>query len=594
MSRVVLGKSGNKNVELDLDTLLRTRLLIQANSGGGKSWLLRRLAEQLFGKIPVIIIDPEGEFATLREKFGYVLVGKGGETPADPRSASLLAHKLLELRASAVCDLYELKPSERHHWVRLFLEAMIDAPKKLWRPTIVVVDEAHTFCPEKGAGESEASDAMTSLPTRGRKRRFCAVWATQRLGKLRKDASAELLNRMIGPTFEDVDLKRAADLLSIRSEDRREFDQQMRVLEPGHFFALGRAISKERILVTVGNVETSHEIEDSKYGVEAPPPPEKVQALLPKLADLPKAAEEKAKTEAELRAEIRSLKAQLRAQPAKTETKTVAVADPRAVDRAVHAAEHQAQKQIATIHASRKKLLAKGSDFARALAKLAEAAAKAFTDDQAKSMPVNLTINREAFLREGKGIVPAAVKQEVPRLAAGAPPSEPAKIYGEENISAPQMKLLTCLAEMEAIGRPQVDKKHLAAMAGVSHKSGGGYQNNLGRLRTLGLIAYPTPGQVSLTDQGRAMAPAQNVPSDANEMLARCLAVVSAPQGKILSTLFEIHPEAISKVDLAERVGVSPDSGGGYQNNLGALRSAGMIEYPGPGMVRCADWLFIE
>lgn len=48
MSQIVLGKAGKKNVTLDLDVLLRTRLLVQANSGGGKSWLLRRLAEQLF------------------------------------------------------------------------------------------------------------------------------------------------------------------------------------------------------------------------------------------------------------------------------------------------------------------------------------------------------------------------------------------------------------------------------------------------------------------------------------------------------------------------------------------------------------------
>ena len=50
----------------------------------------------------------------------------------------------------------------------------------------------------------------------------------------------------------------------------------------------------------------------------------------------------------------------------------------------------------------------------------------------------------------------------------------------------------------------------------------------------------------------------------------------------------------MSRPDLAHKVGVSPTSGGGYDNNLGALRSAGMIDYPAPGTVRCADWLFID
>jgi len=143
MTKIHIGYAGKHKVEIDLDILLRTRLLIQANSGGGKSYLLRRLCEQAFGKVQIIIIDPEGEFASLREKYDYVLVGRGGETPADVRSAALVAHKLLELNASAVCDLYEMKASQRHQWVSVFLDAMIDAPKELWHPVLVIVDEAH-------------------------------------------------------------------------------------------------------------------------------------------------------------------------------------------------------------------------------------------------------------------------------------------------------------------------------------------------------------------------------------------------------------------------------------------------------------------
>src|ERR1039458_130369 len=241
-NKIILGNSTTSEVCIDLEILLRTRLLIQANSGGGKSWLLRRLAEQLFEKVPVIIIDPEGEFATLREKFGYVLVGKGGETPTDLRSAAMVAHKLLELRASAVCDLYELKPQTRHQWVRLFLDALIDSPKNLWRPTVIIVDEAHQFCPEGKAGESEASSAMVDLATRGRKRGFAAIFATQRLGKLRKDAAAELLNVMVGMTFIDIDRERAAECLGVSREEKHKFNDEIKMLTEGKFYCLGRAI----------------------------------------------------------------------------------------------------------------------------------------------------------------------------------------------------------------------------------------------------------------------------------------------------------------------------------------------------------------
>jgi len=349
LSKVILGKSGGRNVALDLNILLRTRLLVQSGSGGGKSWLLRRLAEQLFGKVQVIIIDPEGEFASLREKFDFVLVGKGGETPADVRSAEMVAHKLLELRASAVCDLYEMKPSERHRWVRLFLEAVIDAPKKLWHPLILIVDEAHVYCPEKGAGESEASEAMIALSTRGRKRGYCPVPATQRLSKLRKDLAAEHQNVMIGKTTLAMDRDRAADEIGVEKKrgTRDEFSNSLRRLKPGQFFATGPAISDDRILIAVGGVKTTHpQAGHYKQATKPPAPPSKIKALLPKLADLPKEAEEKARTEVEFRKEIRSLRAQLRSQSVKVVPKEVQVADPRAVRAAVQKVEAQRGKEL--------------------------------------------------------------------------------------------------------------------------------------------------------------------------------------------------------------------------------------------------------
>src|SRR5271154_2029467 len=97
-------------LELDLPTLVDTRLLIQANSGGGKSWLLRLVAER--AGIQTIVLDNEGEFASLREAVDVLLVGAGGELTADPRHAALLARRLLEYKVSAVVDLY-LDPPDR-------------------------------------------------------------------------------------------------------------------------------------------------------------------------------------------------------------------------------------------------------------------------------------------------------------------------------------------------------------------------------------------------------------------------------------------------------------------------------------------------
>jgi DNA helicase HerA-like ATPase len=80
---------------------------------------------------------------------------------------------------------------------------------------------------------------VITLCTQGRKRGFCAVLATQRISKLHKDAAAELLNKLIGRTGLDVDVKRAGDELGFDKEERQDLPRS----SPGEFFVYGPAIS---------------------------------------------------------------------------------------------------------------------------------------------------------------------------------------------------------------------------------------------------------------------------------------------------------------------------------------------------------------
>ena len=59
--------SGKAPAMLDLEELLATRLLVQGNSGSGKSHLLRRLLEQSAAWVQQVVIDPEGDFVTLAD-----------------------------------------------------------------------------------------------------------------------------------------------------------------------------------------------------------------------------------------------------------------------------------------------------------------------------------------------------------------------------------------------------------------------------------------------------------------------------------------------------------------------------------------------
>jgi hypothetical protein len=150
------------------------------------------------------------------------------------------------------------------------------------------VDEAHVFCPQQG--EAESAGAVIDLCTRGRKRGFSAILATQRLSKLHKDAAAELNNKLIGRTGLDVDRKRAGEELGFTTKEQL---LSLRQLEPGHFYAFGPALSLEVVEVQVGPVQTTHPKAGSRIAFTPPPPTDAVKALLPQLADLPAEVEQK-------------------------------------------------------------------------------------------------------------------------------------------------------------------------------------------------------------------------------------------------------------------------------------------------------------
>lgn len=307
------GGPSEQDVQLDVERLAGTRLLVQGGSGSGKSYLLRRLIEQFsLLKMQVIVVDPEGEFNTIREKFPFVLCGPGGETAARVDTAAIFAHKLLKLGASAICDLYELAPTDRQLWVGAFLNSMVNAPKNLWREVVIIIDEAHMFCPE--AGSSPAKDAMIALNSRGRKRGFIPIWGTQRLAKIDKDAAAELQNVLIGLTFIDVDLKRAIDVLGIESDYAKAERRTLRTLKPGYFYAFGVAVSKTVQMVQIGPAITTHpKITGGRRRKSlAIKTPTQIKAFLKELNDLPKEAAEKRSTEEQLRSEIAALKERLR------------------------------------------------------------------------------------------------------------------------------------------------------------------------------------------------------------------------------------------------------------------------------------------
>lgn len=548
----------NDETEVNLPKLIESRLVIQANSGGGKSWATRRLIEESFGHVQIVVIDPEGEFNNMRGKYDFVYAGKGGDAPVESRSAALLATRLLELKASAIIDLYELPPQERKHFVRLFLDSMVNAPKEFWPINyggcLIFLDEADLFAPEKR--ESEALSAVIDMAGRGRKRGYCLIPATRRPAQLNKDVAAECNNKLIGRASLDIDRKRSAEELGFTTKDQI---LSLRNLEPGEFYTFGPAISRDVVKTTIGDVH----VRPPKPGMGAkttPPPTAKVRAILGKLADLPAEAAAEARTIAELKAEIVILKRTMRG-PAPASKEVI----DKAIQDALKAQETRFKKREEDIVRGQRRIVALVSKF---------------TDDAKTLLEVpTVSVQPPQF----RIAVQSTIKPEAPQKENGA----------EEGtvLSGPEQRILDAIAWLESLGIAEPEQTAVAFLAGYTY-GGGGFNNPRGALRTKGFVEYRGT-KIALSESGKSVARVPDTPLTTEELQAKVFAVLPGPEQKLLRVLIDVYPEDISKDELAERTGYSPGSGG-FNNPCGRLRTLGLAEYPSAGRVKAKSLLFLE
>lgn len=272
----------NIGTEINLEDLLQSRLLIQANSGGGKSVLARTIVEACVDHVPFIMMDIEGEYYTLKEYYGDVLVigGQHADIPISLKSAKLLPKEIIANQISVVLDLSDLQMSDRILYAKYFIESLMELGREYWKNYLIFIEEAHKLCGEQDKQASAA--AVKDLMSRGRKRGFCGVLITQRISKLHKDAAAECNNKFIGRTYLDIDLKRAYNELGFTT---REEMLAIRDLKPGNFFAFGTSIKPHQVhSVTVNMPKTKIPKAGVNMEIKPKAPTAKIKALLEKLS----------------------------------------------------------------------------------------------------------------------------------------------------------------------------------------------------------------------------------------------------------------------------------------------------------------------
>lgn len=520
--------------------LIDTRMLVCANSGGGKSRLIRCLVEQVIATIPTIILDREGEFATLRERFDVVLVGGGGEVQTATATAAKLARRLVELRVSAVIDLSDLKKPDKRKFVRLFLEALLALPRSLWSPTLIVLDEAHEFAPEAGR-DAESRDAVIALMDQGRKRGFGGILATQRLSKLAKDAAGEANNLCIGRFAQDLDLARASGLLGFSGKAEWK---TMRDSLPGEFYAVGPAFEHGGVVrFRSGAIKTSHPSAGQRASVKPPAPSKRILGVAGELADLQQQVEAEANELETLRDRNRELESAL----AKAKRSVPAV-DPSAVQRAlVEGGLAIAQRAALPLKQMRELHAAWGT----ALDEL-----------------------RDRLGPDASPVAPAMVIAP-PRQAARTA-TRPRVDTSSGNSDAHlgqggERKMLVALAQ-----HPDgLDRSALGLFAGLS-ATGGTFAKYLSNLKGRGWVE--TGRVVTITEAGvSALGSYEPLPTGRALVDYWLGWVGQGGQRRMLEAIVDAGSHGLTRAELGAATGIEP-SGGTFAKYLSELRTAGLVE----------------
>lgn len=534
---------------LDLDKLIGTHLCIQGNSGAGKSGAIRKLLEITHGRLQHIILDVEDEFYTLREKFEYMIAGgDNGDCVANVNNAAALALMILKTGFSAVVQINNLHIEERREFIALFLDALIGAPKDLWHPALVVLDESQMYAPQVGTVRSSA--AVISLMTLGRKRGFTGVLATPRISSISKDATGPVNNWLMGRIGQPADRRTTADALGFRANSDEA--RGLLKMKTRQFWAFGPALCLEPTRLVIGDAETTV-IKAGQAAVPTPPAPAAMQKMLEQMNAAAKAAEA-AEQPSRSRADVSASDAQ--------------EADARGYERGV-------------IDGYRK---GDADGYARGV----EAGRQQTIENITERLRV--ASDNISSVLDGHTDIFAEVEASPPPAPKPVPVLETAtasqRHVADGSLTGAMQNTLQALAWWAAIGVTTPTKKQLAAMMKID-PAGSTMRARLAELSKADLVEYPQPGTVRLTPAGKKCAPP---PDRSQTLISTIRSSLAAAELQTFNALPSSPGRALTKQQLADILKV--DAGGStLRARLAALSARELIEYPKPGLVTRQEWV---
>ncbi|MCL4435350.1 MAG: DUF87 domain-containing protein [Thaumarchaeota archaeon] len=230
MSLLNLGWREDEPFQVDADTVATGRTCILGASGSGKSYTVGVLCEELCrNKVPFMLIDNEGEYFGLKQKYEAIWIGDNEQCDLkwDEFDVQNLASRAPDM-PPLIADLSEAdNPREK---IGSLLSRTYREISTRRTPYLVILEEADKFVPQIG----DRLQIFDEIARRGRKRGLGLVICTQRPSLVDKNILSQCGNQLIGKLVIQNDLQAVSQFFPGRG-----LPEQLTTLTRGEFYATG-------------------------------------------------------------------------------------------------------------------------------------------------------------------------------------------------------------------------------------------------------------------------------------------------------------------------------------------------------------------
>lgn len=234
-----------QTLRLDIQDLIGQRVAVLGISGSGKTNTVATLAEELLPHLAMTIIDIEGEYFGLKERYSLIVAGRSehSEVPLFTENAASIAEMSIRRGISVILDFSEYDQDEMQDILLAYCQRLWQLSTSLKSPYEIIIEEAHEFVPQ--GTRTPLKTLLTRFALRGRKRGIGVILASQRSAKVDKDLLTQANILFLQNVVHPVDLSVYKDLIPLPA---KLVEQQARELAPGEAFAVrGKMVDRVSI-----------------------------------------------------------------------------------------------------------------------------------------------------------------------------------------------------------------------------------------------------------------------------------------------------------------------------------------------------------